>query len=77
MTKASWRGRWVCHRCGRTKPAISEDTTTLERVRNMSGKELAEWLVYKVKCTSCNAENCNTDFCISLMEELLELPDEE
>lgn len=43
-------------------------------IRNMSDEEMAEWLVHKVKCTGCNAENCDEEFCINLMKEWIEYP---
>ena len=43
-------------------------------IRQMTNEELAKWLVYKVKCTSCNAENCDQEFCVNLMKEFIESP---
>lgn len=45
-----------------------------DRIRSMPDEELAEWLVYKIKCTGCNAENCNEEFCVNLMREWIESP---
>lgn len=69
MTEASWKNKWVCHRCGRTKPIY---ITNSEYIRDMTNEEMAEWLVYKVKCTGCNAENCDEEFCVDLMKTWLE-----
>jgi hypothetical protein len=43
MTKAEWKHQWVCHRCGRTKP-ISIKQTNADKIKQMSDKELAEWI---------------------------------
>lgn len=48
--------------------------TNADHMRGMSDEKLAEWLVYKVKCTGCNAENCNEEFCINLMKEWIKYP---
>ena len=46
--------------------------TNANYLRNMTNEEMAEWLVYKVKCTGCNAENCDSEFCVNLMKQWLE-----
>lgn len=56
---------------------VNEETvsickTNADYLRNMTNEEMAEWLVYKVKCTGCNAENCDSKFCVSLMKQWLE-----
>lgn len=71
MTKAEWKNQWVCHRCGRTKPI---NVSNAEYLRSMANEEMAEWLVYKVKCTGCNAEDCDEEFCVNLMKEWIEYP---
>lgn len=43
--------------------------TNGDYLRNASNDEVAKFLVYKVKCTGCNAENCDEKFCIGLMKE--------
>ena len=48
--------------------------TNADRMRSMNDEELAEWLVYKVKCTGCNAENCDEEFCLNLMNEWIKNP---
>ncbi len=51
MTFQSWRSRWTCYRCGRTKPVPK--TTNADRIRAMSDEELAEFL-----CGVYDDENC-------------------
>ncbi len=51
--------------------------TNADKIRSMSDEELAEWLIYKVKCTGCNAENCNEEFCLNSMKEWIKCPYEE
>ena len=51
--------------------------TNADHIRRLSDDKLAEWLVRKVKCTSCNAESCNEEFCINSMKQLIEYPCEE
>lgn len=69
MTKASWKNEWVCHRCGRTEPIY---ISVAEHIRSMGNDELAEYLVYNVKCTACAGVNCDEEFCLNLMREQLE-----
>ena len=69
MTKAEWKGQYVCHRCGRTKHIYM---TNAEHIRTMTNEEMAEYLVYKVKCTACSAKNCDREFCMNFMREWLE-----
>ena len=44
MTETEWKNQWACHRCERTKP-IYENTTSVERLRNMTIEEIAERIV--------------------------------
>lgn len=46
--------------------------TNADKIRSMTNEELAEWLVYRVKCAGCNAENCDEKFCVNLMKEWIE-----
>lgn len=48
--------------------------TNADYIRSLGDKELAELLVYKIKCTGCNAENCDEKFCVNLMKEWIEYP---
>lgn len=48
--------------------------TNADHIREMSDDKLAEWLVHKIKCTACNAENCDKEFCINLMKEWVKYP---
>ena len=73
MTKACWKRQWVCHRCGRTKPLYGGETNA-EHIRNMTDDELAEWLVYEIRCSACDAENCDEQYCLNVMKEYLEQP---
>jgi hypothetical protein len=76
MTEAAWKYQFVCHRCGRTKP-IDAYMTNAEYIRSMTNDEMADWLVHKIKCTGCNAERCDEEFCVNLMKEWLEYPHED
>ena len=59
---------WDC------KNYFNNGYTNADYIREMGDEKLAEWLVRKVKCTGCNAENCNEEFCINLMKELVQSP---
>ena len=46
--------------------------TNADYIRSLTNEEMAEWLVYKVKCMACDAENCESKFCVNLMKQWLE-----
>lgn len=50
---------------------IEVPKTNAERLDEMNVEEKAKYLVFKVKCTSCNAENCDEEFCLNLMRDWL------
>lgn len=43
-----------------------------DSIRHMTNEELANCLVHDVKCTGCNAENCDEEFCLNLMRNWLQ-----
>lgn len=46
--------------------------TNADYIRSLTNEELAEWLVYKIRCSVCDAANCNEKFCINLIKRWLE-----
>ena len=59
---------WDC------KKYFNNGYTNADHIRELSDDKLSEWLVRKVKCTGCNAENCDEEFCINLMKEWVKYP---
>lgn len=53
----------------RAKKELKKVITNGDNIRSVNDEQLAELLVYKVKCTGCNAENCDEKFCLNLMKE--------
>lgn len=73
MTKAEWKAQYICHRCGRTKP-INEKITTADYLRSATNEEMAEWLLYNVRCTACDGEYCDELWCLNMIKQWLEEP---
>lgn len=57
-----------------SKASIS---TVADYIRSLNNEKLAEFLLYNVKCRTCDANYCDYKFCLALIMELLERPHEE
>jgi hypothetical protein len=55
MAAQDWNHRWVCTRCGRTKP-YAEPMTNADHIRAMTDEELAELFVDRAGFTWSTAE---------------------
>lgn len=79
---------WLCEKCRgfidmqggfyehNDSPFMPRQTNA-DRLRSMTDEELAECLVQNAKCTGCNAENCDKEFCVNFMKDWLKQPWEE
>ena len=51
--------------------------TYADHIRELNNEQLSNFLLYKVKCTGCNAEHCSEEFCLNMMKDWLQSPCEE
>lgn len=45
-------------------------------IRSLNNEQLAEFLLYNVRCRACDAAYCDYKFCLAQVIELLEQPHE-
>ena len=62
---------WVCEQY------LNNGYTNADHIREISNEKLAKFLLHKVKCTGCNAEHCDEEFCLNMMKDWLQNPCEE
>jgi len=67
----------LCSPLGDWGMFIPIERTNADRIRAMTDDdELALCLVRNVKCTGCNAEHCDEEFCLNFMKGWLKQPTE-
>lgn len=51
--------------------------TNSDHIRELGDEKLSKFLLHKIKCTGCNAEHCDEEFCLNMMKDWLQSPCEE